>query len=204
MKTNLRLWTRCTLTALFLLVISSCVSQRYDFIGHWTQKAGTLTYVNEDQHMVVTFPNDQWRVYTEPASDYLKVIWTAPTKHRPAYHVMHAELTELAMNAQIEVEPVSEDIDLQFYIDIHRHRLETVRGIQILSNYVTTCADRSMGLTVLKGTSETGGARGMKIITGTFKEKGRFTLLTLACPESLFESGKEQFWAIADAYEYIE
>jgi hypothetical protein len=56
----------------------------------------------------------------------------------------------------------------------------------------------------VKGTGETRGTGGIKIITGTFKEEGRFTLLTVAAPETFFEASKDQFWGIVDSYEYID
>ena len=186
------------------MIISSCAPSTYNFIGNWTQKAGTFTYVNEHQHMKVTFPSDRWKVFTEPTTDYLKAAWTRPTEERRSYHVMLAELSEPGMTAQIEVDPVSEDLGLEDYLAIHRQRLETVRGVEILSSGQMECDNGPIGVTVVKGTPEVRGARGMKIITAIFKEKGRFTLLSFGCPESLFESEKEQFWAIVDSYEYID
>jgi hypothetical protein len=213
MKKNTFLGVGFALTALFLLVGPACSPVNYSFIGHWTQKAEPLTYdnqeqrmtyVNHDQHMKVTFPDDQWRVYTEPTNDYLKAAWKPPTKKKPAYLVMIAEHTELGMNVQIEVDPVAENIVLDDYLATHGQRLETVRGIEVLSNYPTECNGRLIGVNVVKGTAETRGTEGLKMITAIFEEENRFTLLTLATPSSLFESGKEKFWAIVDSYEYIE
>jgi len=213
MKKNTFWGTGVALTALFLLVSSACSPVNYSFIGNWTQKAEPLTYdnqgqrityVNHEQHMKITFPDDHWQVYTTPTNDYLKAAWKTPTKNKPAYLVMIAEQTKLGMNAQIEIDPVSDNMVLEDYLVMHERRLEKVRGIEVLSNYPTECDGRLIGVNVVKGTAGTRGAGGMKMITAIFEEEKRFTLLTLATPESLFESGKEQFWAIVDSYEYME
>jgi hypothetical protein len=213
MKKSTFWWTGIALTASFLLVSAACSPTNYNFIGHWTQKAEPLTYDNQDQRitfinheqqMKLTFPDDQWQVYTTPTNDYLKAAWKTPTKDKPAYLVMIAEQTKLGMNVQIEVDPVPENIVLEDYMALHEQRLYSVRGIEVLSNYPTECGGRLIGVNVVKGTAETRGTKGMKMITAIFEEEKRFTLLTLATPDSLFESGKEKFWAIADSYEYLE
>jgi hypothetical protein len=201
------------LTSLFLLMCPACSSVDHRFIGNWTQKSETLnyenldqgiTYVNHDQRMKITFPDDQWKVYTEPTTDYLKAAWKTPTRERPAYIVLIAEQTPMGMTLQIEVDPVSDNMGLEDYLVAHEQRLETLRGIEVLSNYPTACGNRLIGVNVVKGTGETRGAAGVKMITAIFEEDGRFTLLTLATPESFFESAKEQFWSLVDSYEYLE
>jgi len=213
MKKNTFWGAGIALIVLFLLVGPACSPVNYNFIGHWAQKAEPLTYdnqdqrityVNHDQQMKITFPDDQWQVYTKPTNDYLKAAWKTPTKKKPAYLVMIAEHTQPGMNVQIEVDPVSDNMVLEDYMAIHEQRLEKVRGIEVLSNYPTECGGRLIGVNVVKGTAETRGTGGMKMITAIFEEEKRFTLLTLATPESNFESGKEQFWAIVDSYEYLE
>jgi hypothetical protein len=45
---------------------------------------------------------------------------------------------------------------------------------------------------------------GIIAIWFSFKEKGRFSSILFMFDENLFESNKNQFWAIVDSYEYIE
>ena len=41
-------------------LLLSCAPVGYDFIGKWDRKPGTLTYINYDQHIKLTFPGPQW------------------------------------------------------------------------------------------------------------------------------------------------
>ena len=44
--------------------------------------------------------------------------------------------------------------------------------------------------------------KSMQFLSLHFQERGRFVNLSFNCFEGLFESRKDDFWAIADSYEY--
>ena len=82
------------LSLVLTLLIFSCTPMDYDFIGTWNRQPDKLTYINYDQHIKLTFPNDKWRVYTKPG-ERLRRIWKNPWKENSAYHVLWAFVEEM-------------------------------------------------------------------------------------------------------------
>jgi hypothetical protein len=178
----------------------------YDFIGTWNRQPDTLTYINYDQHIKLTFPNDKWRVYTKP-NERLKGVWLTPWKENSAYHVLMAFVPDW---------PHSE-IDIVLQINpIKGHRLQIEADIS-LDEYMVLMKNGMMGpdveeidSKVIQRNDRRIGVIKMKLKDGWwwlyifFKEKGRFSMLTFICHEGPSESNKNEFWAIVDSYEYID
>ena len=107
---------RAGLLAFLVLLILSCTTtpERPDYIGTWQRQPGSLTYVNFDQHMKLTFPNEQWKVYTQPSDD---LAWFVSTQDDFPYHVLIATIPELALVMQVLVQPVlDQEISLGDYL----------------------------------------------------------------------------------------
>ena len=189
------------LPVFFALLISPCTCVSQDFIGTWTCQPETRTYINSDQHIKLTFPNDKWRVYTGPHKD-LYFLWNTPTKDHSSYHVLVARVpgTELFMQLVIEPTPENIDISLDEYLALNKRTMElqvSRSGVGEFDSKVIQLEGRRIGLITCT-------RKGQKFLTTAFKEKGRFTGLAFNCVESLFESNQDQFWAIVDSYEYLE
>lgn len=192
------------LSLVFALLISSCAPISYDFIGAWNRQPDTLTYINYDQRIKLTFPNDKWRVYTKP-NERLKGIWCKPWPENSSYHVLWAFFpdwphTELSMAFQVNpvkghrlrIEP---DITLDEYIALVEFGMIGPKVEKIHSEVIQR-KDRRIGVITSK--------REHIWLFTFFKEKDRFSFLVFICAEGLFESNKNQFWAIVDSYEYLE
>ena len=194
------------LLLVFALLISSCAPINYDFIGTWNRQLETFTYVNHDQRIKLTFPNDKWRVYTKPG-DYLKEIWKNPWKNDSSYHVLWAFVPDWSRN----------ELMMNFLIQpVKGHRLRFASDIS-LEEYTGLMKDGMMGPNVVDIDFEViqRNNRRIGVITDLwkdgnrwlsifFKEKGRFSMMQFNCTEGLFESNKNQFWAIVDSYEYLD
>ena len=189
------------LPVFFALLIYPCACVSHDFIGTWTCQPETLTYINSDQHIKLTFPNDKWRVYTGPHKD-LYFLWNRPTKDDGSYHVLIARVPGIGLFMQLVIEPTPENIDISLdeYLVLNKHRMElqvSGSGVGEFDSKVIQREGRTIGLI-------TWTRKGQKFLATAFKEKGRFIGLAFNCVERLFESSQDQFWAIVDSYEYLE
>jgi len=187
------------LSLVFGLLISSCAPVSYDFIGTWNRQPDKLTYVNYDQHIKLTFPKDKWEVYTKPPRGIVGKLWKRPTKTDPHYHVMIAIIQYVGMLTQVAIEPAPIEVSLDEYLTLAIQKVKATEH-EIISSKVVERNDRTIGLILCKPKAKLPA----KAIMAVFKEEGRFTFLTFSCPEALFESNKDQFWALVDSYEYIE
>lgn len=192
------------LPLIFALLISACALISYDFVGTWNRQPDTLTYINYDQRIKLTFPNDKWRVYTKP-NERLKKIWLPPRKENSAYHVLwafvpdwpHAELSMV-----LQINPIKghrlrieADITLDEYIALVKPGMMGPK-VEEIDSKVIQRKDRRIGVITSK--------REHIWLFTFFKEEDRFSFLVFICAEGLFESNKDQFWAIVDSYEYID
>lgn len=154
----------------------------------------------------MTFPNDKWRVYTGPHRDLKNIPWRRPTTDKSPYGVLKAIVHGTGSNLQIMIDPATTDISLDDYIVVAVGGLETLLGlakkeiglnIEVVDSRVIQREGRRMGVMIYK-------VMNLKFLMITFKERARFTTLRFGCFEELFESKKDQFWAIVDSYEYLE
>jgi hypothetical protein len=194
------------LSLVFVFLIFSCAPISNDFIGTWNHQPDSRTYINSDQRIKLTFPNDKWRVYTKPG-ERLKEIWKNPWKENSSYHVLWAFVpdwphAELSMVFQIQ--PVTghrlrieADITLEEYTALMKDGMMGT-NVEEIDSKVIQRNDRRIGVITDKWK---GGDMWLSIL---FKEKDRFSFLLFICDEDLFESKKDQFWAIVDSYEYID
>ncbi|NOZ69541.1 MAG: hypothetical protein GXP46_09955, partial [Deferribacteres bacterium] len=111
----------------FVLLIFSCATVSYDFIGTWNQEPGTLTYTNYDQHIKLTFPNDKWRVYTTFHKD-LKGVWMTPTKDNSYYHVLIAKVPDLRLFMQVAISPQTTDVSMEDFLAIQKGDIKMLFG----------------------------------------------------------------------------
>ena len=183
---------------LVLLPLVMCAPISYDFIGTWEKRG--FTYVNQQQHIEVSLPDNQWKVYTEPIGD-VRSIWHYPRKRDPSYHVLIARIERPAMLFQIVVEPVQREISLEDYMNISIARA-TKRNpdAEVVSHEIVERNGRKISLLRVRVKSMEGPH---KMLAITRRETGRFTCLVFSCPETLFESQLKAFWIIADSYKYI-
>lgn len=206
------------LPLILMLLISSCAPIGYDFVGIWNRQPDTLTYINPDQRIKLTFPNDKWRVYTEPTNERLRYLWKRPAPKDSSYVVLYAfgpkpapkdrsVLSrfgpEVLMGLQINPlqghrPPIAaKDISLDEYLALMKREMESKSAAQEIDYKVIQRKGRRMGVLTSKG-------KDTKYLGIIFKEKDRFSVLAFFCDEELFESKKNQFWAIVDSYEYLE
>jgi hypothetical protein len=198
---------------LFLILVfltSSCATESWDFIGTWNLQPDKLTYINSDQRIKLTFPNDKWGVYTKPTkpNEHLKRLWKNPWAEDSSYVVLLAYYPDWP----------GHDVSMCFYIAPllgHNPWIEENTGLEqylalitmkmgpkvkkIFDYKVIQRKGRKIG--VVRGKGPKGG---IIAIWFSFKEKGRFSSILFMFDENLFESNKNQFWAIVDSYEYIE
>jgi TPR repeat protein len=146
--------------------------------------------------MKLTFPNEQWRVYTQPSAD---VPWSGPTRDDPSYHVLIALIPDIALVLQVLVQPMlDQEISLDDYLAVTRGGMEMGFGGDFvwLSSEVVQRGGRTIGVAVYR-------LRSMKFLWVVFPEEDRFTALAFNCFEGLFESRRDEFWSIADSYQYV-
>jgi hypothetical protein len=153
----------------------------------------------------LAFPNDKWRVYTKP-NERLKKIWLTPWKENSAYHGLWAFVPDWPhpkLSMVLQINPVKghrlrieADITLDEYIALIKSGLERGKDEEIDSKVIQR-NDRRIGVI----TERLGGDMWLYTF---FKEKDRFSFLLFICNVGLFESNKDQFWAIVDSYEYLE
>lgn len=186
-----------------VFIITSCATKSYDFIGTWNHQPETLTYINYDQHVKVTFPDKRWHVFTQPTSEAMKKHWDTPTKDDPGYQIITALIKYIPIIATIRIEPTPLDVSLDDYLDIGEQDLKrTLKNITVLRKEVIERNNRSIGV-ILYRMIPTQGLE-QKHLFVIFKEPGRFTMLVMACPELYFEFEEGQLWSIIDSYKYIE
>lgn len=193
------------LSLVFALLISSCATTSDDFIGTWNRQPDTLTYINYDQHIKLTFPNNKWRVYTNP-NERLKKVWLTPWKENSAYHVLMAFVPDwphYELSMVLQINPIkghrlriAADITLDEYMVLMKRGLTRGEDDEIDSEVVQR-NDRRIGVITER-------LKGDMWLYAFFKEKDRFSFLVFICDEGLFESTKNQFWAIVDSYGYLE
>ncbi|MHC4458727.1 MAG: hypothetical protein ACYS0I_16900 [Planctomycetota bacterium] len=194
------------LTLKFALLLFSCAPVSYDFIGTWHRQADKLTYINPDQHMKVTFPNDNWQVYTKPneiPNASLRQGWKKATKEDTTYHVLLAIESRFPLIMQVLVELVeNEDITLDEYLIAYASKARmagTIKGVSLEDFSCKAIQQRGRRIGECFLTDQN-----IKFLFIIFKEKGRFTTLAFNCFEGHFETRNDQFWAIFDSYEYLE
>jgi hypothetical protein len=146
------------LSLVFALLISSCAAISDDFIGTWNRQPDTLTYINYDQHIKLTFPNDKWRVYTKP-NERLKRTWKNPWKENSSYHVLMAFVSdwphwELSMVLQINPVKghrlrIEADITLDEYIALVKPGMMGPK-VEEIDSKVIQRKDRRIGLITIK------------------------------------------------------
>jgi hypothetical protein len=91
----------------------------------------------------------------------------------------------------------AKDITLDEYLALIKREMESRSAAQEIDNKVIQRKGRRMGVLTSKG-------KGTKYLGIILKEKDRFSLLAFFGDEGLFESKKNQFWAIVDSYEYLQ
>ena len=112
------------LSLIFALLISSCATERWDFIGTWNLQPNKLTYINSDQRIKLTFPNEKWRVYTKPTkpNEHFKRLWKNPWREDTSYMVLLAFYPDWP----------GHDVSMYFYIAPvlgHNPRIEANIGL---------------------------------------------------------------------------
>ena len=73
----------------FSYLIYSCVSTTANrSLKAWKRQPGTSTYISPEHNIKVTFPNNEWRIYTGPeeGSSIVKKSWR---KYRSEYEMYH-------------------------------------------------------------------------------------------------------------------
>jgi len=195
---------------IFVLLASSCATESWDFIGTWNLQPDKLTYTNADQHIKVTFPNDKWVVYTKPTkpNEHFKQQWKNPWgAEDSSYMVLLAFYPDWP----------GHDVSMYFYVAPvlgHNPWIEDNTGLEqylVLMTKMHFEGGEKRDYKVIQRKGRKIGVlrhhvfgRGDRI-SFFFKEKRRFsTIFFEFSGENLFESNKNQFWAIADSYEYIE
>jgi hypothetical protein len=185
---------------------SKLVMRDYDFIGTLNRQPDTLTYINYDGHIKLTFPNDKWRVYTKP-NERLKKIWLTPWPGNSAYHVLWAFVPDWPHNKLsmvYQIQPVKghrlrieADISLDEYMVLMKNGMMGP-DVEEIDSKVIQRNDRRIGVIISKWKG------GWWWLSTFFKEKGRFSMLQFNGAKGLLETYKNEFWAIVDSYEYLE
>lgn len=196
-----------------LLLFCSCAPVSYDFIGSWNRQDDKVTYINEKQNIRITFPDRHWRVYTTPQNlpHTMKKGWKMPSDEDDSYHALLAIKPKLGLSMQLIVFPLDgEDISLDELLA----EVEAGGKMGILEDAMSETAGRKFSLdeietkTIVRNGRRVGICAGkvgaLKFLFVFFAEKDRFSGLMFGCVEKIFESRKNEFWAITDSYEYLE
>ena len=181
---------RVGLLACLTLLTLSC-AEGYDFGGGWSQQPGSYTIVNYEHGVKLTFPNDRWRLITEPE---VGVPWSP-------YHVLLADSDDDdSLTFQLLIDP--RRIELHEYLRLANAGAEKLSGgeMKVIESKVVERRGRRVGLSIVKN-AENADRRSVFMI---FKEQKRIVLVGFGCAEKLCESANELFWAIADSYDSIE
>ncbi len=201
------------LTLFSILVIFACAPIGYDFIGTWKQQPGTLTYVNYDQHIKLTFPSDEWRVYTRPHKDTIK--WKRPTDRDKSYMILFAGTHYLAHTA-VYIEPMPLEYSLDLYGEVSKDYLEKYfkrekKDAEILESKKIQRRGKAIWTIIYKverivKDKELDAEIEFydKRLLVIFKDKERFTNMIFSAEEHTFALKLDDFWAIVDSYEYLE
>ena len=195
---------------ILILLASSCATESWDFIGTWNLHPDQLTYINADQNIKVTFPNNKWNVYTKPTkpNEHFKRLWKNPWAEDTSYMVLLAFYPGWPKY----------DISMYFYIAPvlgHNPWIEINTGLEqylaLMTRKIGSEVENKVDSEVIQrkgrriGIVRGKGPKGGIIsIWFCFNEKGRFSAILFMFDENVFESNKNQFWAIVDSYEYIE
>ena len=203
------------LSLIFILLTSSCATENWDFIGTWNNQPDKLTYINSDQHIKLTFPNDRWVVYTKPTkpNEHFKQMWKNPWAEDTSYMVLlafhpnwpgHEVLMSLVIAPVLGHNPwIEGNIGLEKYLGfmVKMYAKEGKPKYEVFQR-----KGRKIGVMLLGAML---GGKGEKMARKIalyvfFEEKERFSTLFFLCDEDKFESTQNQLWAIVDSYEYIE
>jgi len=178
----------------------SCAPGTYNFVGTWDHKPGTLTYVNYDQHIKLTFPSPEWRIYTRPSKDYppSQRTWNVPTEDNRSYHVLMARVSR-RVSMQLQIGPATATWKLKDYLSAARPIL-LAQDLEILESKVIQRNGQKLGKNLLRLQIKRIPFMTLFVV---LIDKDRFLLFGYTCKEDLFESWEHHFWAIVDSYEYI-
>ena len=189
---------------ILVLLTSSCATESWDFIGTWNYQPDKLTYINPDQRIRLTFPNAKWGAYTKPTkpNEHFKQLWKNPRGEDSSYMVLLAFYPDWP----------GHDVSMYFYLAPvlgHNPRIEANIS---LDKYLALISGKMKSKGEIKVDYKVIQRKGRRIGVLTtegafyifFKEKRRFSILFFMCDEDQLEPNKNQFWAIADSYEYLE
>lgn len=185
-------------------LLLSCAPVGYDFIGKWNRKPGTLTYINYDQHIKLTFPGPQWRVYTWPSEDD-PFRWVVPTRKGEFNTVLEASSSVAFMGLYIH--PFA-GISLHDYLATQLSHdqfgraaaTEDFENVELESKVIQR-SGREIGTFTLRAQVQ---GTLVKVVVYVVKEKNRMVLFYFGAPEVMFENWQDQFWALFDSWESIE
>lgn len=85
---------------LISLLITSCSIQGHNYIGYWVNQPKTDKWANLKHRICITFPNQNWQVYTCPDSAFMKISnlnWPKPDHLAQAFTILVASESRLGI-----------------------------------------------------------------------------------------------------------
>ena len=129
--------------------------------------------------------------------------WTRPTKGNIEYNVLMARVPFVNLIAEVYVELGGQDVKLSEYLRMTQFNFSTFfdghaeLSFNILDSRIIHRDSRSLGLMVYEIID-------MKHMWVFFKDEDRFVNIHFWCLKPLFDETEEEFWSIADSYEYVQ
>jgi len=178
-----------------IFLISCATIDPYSYVGKWERDG--LTWINREKHLKITFPSDQWQVYTKPSPKIKN--WKVPRKRSNDAHYLMAMIPGIATMFQVLIEMDPGNVGLEDYMRMAELKLSRP-DCKNPRWEITEAKGQRIGIFRFIFETEKFPLEAVFVI---FKEEGRFTLLAYTTPKHLFQHRKGEFWQIVDSYEYI-
>jgi hypothetical protein len=177
-------------------LISCTTIDPYSYVGKWERDG--LTWINREKHLKITFPSDQWRIYTRPSPNIKN--WKVPRKGSNDAHYLMAMIPGISTMFQIMIETDPGNVGLEDYMRISEQNLSSRSDYRNPRWEITERKGQKVGFFRCIVETQKFPLEAVFVI---FKEMGRFTLLVYATPRHLFQHREGEFWQIVDSYEYL-
>ncbi len=208
-----RVFRICFIGVLIILsyLLFSCAATTEDKSqGTWKHQPGTSTYINPELHIKLTFPNDEWRIFTGPekAPSFVKNGWKKYKSNHETYHgLMAINPGGDGIIMHLKIIPPEQPLfkeELEDMIASSKEGLEMafqMHGIQIHSfeSKVIQRQNKRIGVAEFQYYSQ----KDFTYLFTAMKEIDRYIIFELNCLKNYYTLKKDEFWNIIDSYERL-
>jgi len=207
-KIYLRICFTGVLIILSYLLFSCATTTTDKSKGTWEHQPGTFTYINPELHIKLTFPNEEWKIFTGPEKSptFVKKSWKKYKSDHETYHgliainpggdgiIMHLKIIppeQPLFKEELEDMIAGSKDGLEMAFQLH--------GIQIqcFESKVIQRQNKRIGVAECQYYSP----KDFTLLFTAMKEIDRYIAFEFYCLKDYYTLKKNEFWNIIDSYE---